>query len=475
MVKKKTSDKQINFTKYLSIILLIISIIILGLTFFINILPNQYLFVLAILISVIDLIIIKFLLSKSVFKNVIGVILAIITIIIMVLGINYELSTVDFFKQFGFNSYKTEHYNIIVLKNGNFKEIDELNNKKIGRLTLDNREGLKEADKKLGKKINFEVYEVEDISDLITNLLSKEIDAILLEDAQLEILSEENEIIYEKLAIIYTIEVELEIKKVGKEVDIIKEPFTIYISGIDTYGSITKVSRSDVNILVTINPKTNKILLTNIPRDYYVNLAEINEKDKLTHAGIYGIETSLKTIENLLDIQINYYVKVNFSSLIKIVDSLDGVNVNSAYDFTTIDGYTFKKGINKLNGEAALSFSRERKAFLEGDRIRGENQTRVLAAIIEKACSSSIIMNYNDLLKALKGSFITNLEDSKIRGFIKKQISNPTIFTVESISLNGTDSSNYTYSYKKNKLYVMEPSIESIESAKSKIKSILNN
>ena len=472
---KKKKTKQQEFTKYLSMTIIIISVILLGLTFFINLLPNQYLLVVFILIGIIDLIIIKFLLAKSLFKNIIGVFLAIIIIIIMVLGINYELSTIDFLKKFGFNSYKTECYNVVVLKDGAFKDIDDLNNKEIGRLTLDNREGLREADKKIGKKVNFETFEVDDISDLITNLLSQEIDAILLEDAQLEILAEENQIVYENLAIIYTIEVELEIKKVGKEVDITKDAFTIYISGVDTYGSITKVSRSDVNILMTVNPMTNKILLTSIPRDYYVTLAGINEKDKLTHAGIYGIETSLKTIENLLDIEINYYVKVNFSSLIKIVEALNGIKVNSAYDFTTIDGYTFKKGINTLNGEEALSFSRERKAFLEGDRIRGENQTRVLSAIIEKVTSPTIITNYNNLLKALSGSFITNLDDSKIKEFIKKQISNPSSFVVASISLNGTDSSNYTYSYKKNKLYVMEPRLDSIESAKNEIMEILSN
>lgn len=471
---KKNKKKPLNFMKYLSIVLIIVSLITLGLIYFIDLLPLQYFGILVALISILDLIIITFLLSKGRIRNAFGIFSSIVLIIMMILGINYELNTLDFFKQFGFNSYKTENYNVVVLKSSNYKTIDDLNTLNIGRLPLLNREGLDNASKKLLKKINFNIKEMEDISDLTTNLLSKKVEAIILEDTQLEFLSEENPIIYNELEIIYNIEIELEIKEIGKDVDITKDSFNVYISGIDTYGSINKASRSDVNILMTINPNTKEILLTSIPRDYYVNLYEINMKDKLTHAGIYGIETSAGTIEELLDTKINYYVKVNFTSLIKIVDALGGINVDSAYSFTTVDGYMFKKGMNKLNGKEALSFSRERKAFSEGDRIRGENQERVLSAIINKAMTPSIIITYNDLLSALRGSFITNLDDSKIKDFIKKQINDPSNWKISSISLDGENAYDYTYSYKKTKLYVMKPYKESIENAKTQINKIFN-
>lgn len=470
----KKQTKTLHFMKYLSIALVIITILMLGLIFFINLLPLQYFIVLTIIFIIIDFILIKLLLAKRIFKNVLGSLLTIIIIIFMVLGINYELNTIDFFKQFGFNSYKTENYNIAVLKSSNYKELEDLSNKSIGRLSTKNRLGLAEAYKKLDKKITFKVVEMEDISDLTNSLTSNKVSAIILEDTQLEILSEENYDLYESLEIIYKIEVEIQIKEIGDEVDITKEPFNIYLSGIDTYGSITKVSRSDVNIIITVNPNTNEILLTSIPRDYYVTLRDINEKDKLTHAGIYGIETSVGTIEDLLDTKINYYAKVNFTSLIKVVDSLGGVSVDSAYSFTSIDGYRFKKGINNLNGKQALSFSRERKAFAEGDRIRGENQERVLTAIINKAMSPTIITKYNDLLDALKGNFITNLDTSEITNFIKGQINNPSNWSITSISLDGSDAYDYTYSYKKSKSYVMNPYLESINNAKTQISSVLN-
>lgn len=471
---KNNKKRNISFSKYLSIILVVISLIATGLIYFIDLLPFKYFGVFLIIVFSIDLILIKMLLKKRMIQNVIGILFSIIFIILMVLGINYELNTLDFFKQFGYNSYKTEVYNVLVLKNSKYKEIDELENISIGRLPLLNREGLQKANNKLLNKIKFQEKELEDISALTSNLLNKEVEAILLEEAQLEILSEENYDVYEKLESIYKIKIEIKIKKIGSDVDIKNEPFNIYISGMDTYGSITKVSRSDVNIVVTVNPTSKEMLLTSIPRDYYVTLDKINESDKLTHAGIYGIETSVHTIENLLDTKINYYVKVNFTSLINIVDALGGINVNSDYSFNTIDGYSFKKGINNLNGKEALSFSRERKAFKEGDRIRGKNQEKVLTAIINKAMSPTIISKYTDILKAFKGNFITNLENEKITDFIKEQIKNPSSWSINSIALDGTNTYDYTYSYKNNKLYVMKPSLESINNAKVQINSVIN-
>ena len=304
-------------------------------------------------------------------------------------------------------------------------------------------------------------------------LTTNEEPAIILEDAQLSIVEEENPEIFTDLRIIYSVEVEIEIAKIGEAVDVTKDSFNLLISGIDTYGSITKVSRSDVNILVTVNPSTHNILLTSIPRDYYVLIPEFNEYDKLTHAGIYGVETSVSTIENLLDTTINYYIKVNFTSVIDIVDAIGGITVDSKYDFTTQDGYHFTKGSNKLDGEEALSFARERKSFADGDRVRGENQELILTAIINKAMSASIIMDYGNLLNALNDKFVTNITDEEITDFIKKQISEMPSWTIDSISLDGTDAYDYTYSYQKQKLYVMKPYQESIINAQERINSTL--
>lgn len=471
--KKNNKNKLNGFRKYLAISLGVISIIVLWLVYFINVLPMEYFIVLCFLLLIIDVIVIALLLSFGTIKNILGGFFSLLLVVTMIVGINYELNTLDFFKQFGFNEYKTENYGIYVLKSSNYENIVDLENKSIGHLDLKKYAGLNKMVDKITKKIEFKSKTYDDIHSMVSDLIGEKIEGIILEEAQVEILKEENYNEYELLKSIYGDAIELSIKKNKSNIDITKDSYNIYISGIDTYGNITNVSRSDVNILATVNPVKKEILLTNIPRDYYVKLHSFNEYDKLTHAGIYGIDESISTIEDLLDTKINYYVKVNFTSLIDIVDALDGIVVNSNYSFTTVDGYSFKKGNNYLDGKEALSFARERKAFKEGDRIRGENQQLILTSIINKATSTKIITNYTEILKAVKGKFITNIKDEEITKLIKMQFSDGKAWNIKSISVNGVDSYDYVYSYKKNKLYVMRPIQETVDNAKGKIKDVM--
>lgn len=471
--KKSNKNKSNGFRKYLAISLGVISIIVLWLVYFINVLPMEYFIVLCFLLLIIDAIVIALLLSFGTIKNILGGFFSLLLIVTMIVGINYELNTLDFFKQFGFNEYKTENYGIYVLKSSNYENIVDLENKSIGHLDLKKYAGLNKMVDKITKKIEFKSKTYDDIHSIVSDLIGEKIEGIILEEAQVEILKEENYNEYELLKSIYSDAIELSIKKNKSNIDITKDSYNIYISGIDTYGNITNVSRSDVNILAAVNPVKKEILLTNIPRDYYVKLHSFNEYDKLTHAGIYGIDESISTIEDLLDTKINYYVKVNFTSLIDIVDALDGIVVNSNYGFTTVDGYSFKKGNNYLDGKEALSFARERKAFKEGDRIRGENQQLILTSIINKATSTKIITNYTEILKAVKGKFITNIKDEEITKLIKMQFSDGKAWNIKSISVNGVDSYDYVYSYKKNKLYVMRPIQETVDNAKGKIKDVM--
>ena len=472
-MSKNKKGNRISFMKYLSIFLLIVSVLVLVLVYFINVLPLEYFVVLVVLIAITDFFAVMLLLSKGRVRNAIGIIMSIILLIIMIFVITYELNTIDFLKQFGFNSYKTEIYNLVVLENSSYQEIEDLDGKNIAHLSLDEHNGLNNAVQRVENEINFDSVVGEDISDLSNKLEDEEVDAIILEDAQLSIIEEENNEFYENIRVIWSTDVEIEIAEIGESVDVTRDSFNILISGIDTYGTITKVSRSDVNILVSVNPSTNKILLTSIPRDYYVLLPDFGEYDKLTHAGIYGIETSVRTIENLLDTKINYYVKVNFTSLIDIVDALGGITIESRYDFTSKDGYHFNKGANTLNGEEALSFARERSAFAEGDRVRGQNQEIILEALIKKSMSANIITNYVELLDALDDKFLTNITDDEITDFIKMQISDMKNWKIDAISLDGENAYDYTYSYKNQKLYVMKPYEESIINAKEKINSTL--
>ena len=472
MKKKSNKNNLLSFRKYLCIFIVILSVIVSGLVYFINVFPLEYFLVFISLIIIIDLVVISLLLSKGHIKNIIGGFLALILIVIMTLGINYGLNTMNFLKSFGFSNYKTESYSILVLKSSKAKSINDLNNKTIGYLPNNNNEGLSKVVGKIKKKINYTEKINEDVGNLITSLIKEKVDAIILDDARLDILKEENNEEYNLLKKIDSLSVDVKSEKIGKEVDVTNSSFNIYVSGIDTYGSINKVSRSDVNILITVNPITKEILLTNIPRDYYVKLHKNGKYDKLTHAGIYGIDESINTLEDLFDTKINYYVKVNFTSLVDIVDALDGITVTSPYSFVSQDGYSYVKGDNIIDGKKALSFARERKSFKEGDRTRGENQQRVLTALINKAMSPKIITNYTNLLTSLKGKFVTNISDEDITKLIKMQLKNNSSWTIKSISVNGTDAMDYVYSYNKTKLYVMKPDYETVNNAKEQIKKV---
>lgn len=231
--------------------------------------------------------------------------------------------------------------------------------------------------------------------------------------------------------------------------DITSKPFNILISGNDSFGSLDENSRSDVDMLVTINPVTSTILLTSIPRDSYVKevcndyACNYGVYDKLTHTGIYGVDTTKDTIENMLDIDINYVYRVNFTSMIDIVDALGGVDVTVLEGMAVSKFYTnsnlegVHEGENHLDGKRALAYSRERKAYLDGDLQRARNQQQVLQAMFKKATSPEIIKNYTSLLKALIGAFDTNMTTKEITSFIKYQIQAKPSWKFEQFVLKG--------------------------------------
>ncbi len=477
--RKKKESKPGSFYRFLSIVLIVVSIITLIMTNSLGILPLKFMLPLTIILILVDVVLIKFLLVRN-HLRIISSIISIILIIVLCYIIIHEITTLNFFSKIGGTHYKIVNYQVVVLNDSSYDKLDDLKKEEIGLLNTTEKD-YKEAIKELEKKIRFENKSFNDNNALRDNLIEGEIAAILIEESTNNILKEEDEEYKDKTKVIYSFEVKIEVEDISKKVDITKNPFSIYITGIDTYGSISTASRSDVNIVVTVNPKTKKVMLTSIPRDYYVKLHSKKENDKLTHAGIYGVEESVTTIEDLLNLDINYYVKVNFTSLIDIVDSINGITVNSNYDFKTgvydsnTRPYSFKKGKNELNGKEALAFSRERKAFNGGDRVRNENQQLVLKAIADKVLSPTILTKYNSLLSSLEGAFVTNLDDSEITSFIKKQLDENSNWDISNYVLEGTDSSDYTYSYKSGKSYVMLPLEDSVNSAIDKINEVLNN
>ena len=470
---KKKKGKIMPFFKFLAIAMALITIITLCLFKFIDILPGEYFIVLCILLVLIDVGFSLLILTRQgVKRRAVGSVLSIIYIIFLILAIIYELNTIGFLKKIGFTDYKTENYSVLVLKDSNYEEIEDLDGESIGSLEF-NTDGLEKAKEKIEKEITPEFITTDNITTLKDDFLAEEYAGMLIEDSMLSMVNESDGEFSESYRVIYEFSVDVETEDIAEEVNITEESFNIFISGIDTYGSISSVARSDVNMVITVNPNTHKILITSIPRDYYVTLAGKNAKDKLTHAGIYGIETSVGTIENLLDIKINYYIKVNFTSLLDIVEALGGVNVYSEYSFTSKDGYYYQKGYNNVDGKKALSFVRERGAFTEGDRVRVKNQAAMIEALINKAISPSIIVKYTSLLNALDGSFVTNIPTKDITDFIKKQIDEMPEWEFENISLDGSNGYDYTYSYGGTKLYVMIPDNETVINATNKINEVL--
>lgn len=472
MKENKKTKKKNKINKIITIILLGIILIFFGLIFYINILPLFYSIIALLISSVIVTGIVLLNFRKKKILRILGYILSILLSIILIFIEVYLINTVGFLNNMTDGNYSLKNYNIIVLNTSEFDKLKDLKNKELGISETSESKELEEAKKKISKQIKLNYEEYEDLDELVNSLINKDVESIVLEDSEMSLIEEQNNESYQLFKIIYEIEIKNNIEDLKNVININKEPFNIYISGIDTFGNINASSRSDVNMVVTVNPKKEKIHITWVPRDYYVKINDSKYKDKLTHAGIYGIDSSIYALENLLQLDINYYVKVNFTSVIEVVDLLGGITVYNEESFTSQDGFYYKKGNIKLNGEKALSFVRERKNVTGGDLGRGKNQIKVLEALINKAMTPNIIAKYNNLLKSLDGAFITNMNQNTMISFIKEEISNNRNWNMTSNTLIGIDSLDYTYSYRNTKLYVMKPDNQLVEEAINMIKEI---
>ena len=258
---------------------------------------------------------------------------------------------------------------------------------------------------------------------------------------------------------------------------ITKEPFNVCITGMDVSGSIDEEGRSDVNMIVTVNPKTEQILMTSIPRDYQIYMPDKDmAMDKLTHTGFYSIDTTIGAEENLLDIKVNYYVKVNFTTVEKFIDAVGGVDVYSEYEFVPVkkDDWTVQKGWNHMDGEQALAFARERKAFIDGDNQRIKNQQAVLEAVFKKATSSrTMLLSYNKILSSLRDYFRMSFSSSELRSLMKLQLAKNPQWKIYKNTIIGGNGSMPTYSTGGAYAYVMTQDPVSIENAKTLINAVL--
>ena len=341
----------------------------------------------------------------------------------------------------------------------------------------------------LGGRVDTSTYA--DLTSLADALYDGNAGAIILNSGYLTALDslDDYSTFTQDTRIIYEFSTTKELEPIKPNASITSQPFVVYCSGIDARSSDINIqSLSDVNILAVIHPRTHQILLINTPRDYYVPLARNGQRDKLTHAGMYGIDESAAVLGNLYGVKADYYARVNFAGLKKIVDALGGVDVNSDYEFTTVGmevpnengdgihmaGYTFTKGINHLNGEQALCFARERHAFASGDIQRGINQMKVIDAMMNKIKSPTVLMSFSKLMDAVSDCFVTSLSQEQISALVRMQLASLSDWDIQSYTVTGTGGkSSQCYSAKGQSLYVMKPDENSANQAKELIASVL--
>lgn len=405
---------------------------------------------------------------------IVGIVLSIILSILQAIGIVYMLKADKLMADVGGANYKTDNMIVVVKKDNPASNLMDASMYRFGTQTAVDQENTQimvdNINTSLGREVKIEQYGT--VQELANALLEGRVDAAIYNQALDGLITDTIEDYSDQVRVLYQYGIETEIEQENVDVE---EPFNVYISGIDVSGPVATNSRSDVNIIMTVNPNTKKILLTTTPRDYYVQIPDISgeQRDKLTHAGIYGVDASMKTLEQLYGIDISYYARVNFSSLVKIVDTLGGVDVDSDFEFDA-QGYHFQKGMNHLDGDQALAFSRERYSFEDGDNQRGKDQQKVLTAILNKAMSPAILANASALIADVSDSVQTNMTQEEMAKFIKMQLNDGASWTIESQAASGNGDTQACYLSGDQPLYVMWPDEAVVQSISAKMNEILN-
>lgn len=386
----------------------------------------------------------------------------------------------------------TNNVSVIVMKSSNYNSLKDLSGKKIGTTSKLDAKSTEKCLTDIKKSIDFDQEDYPNYNQEMTDLYDGRIDGVILDESSRGIVYEQFLNISQVTKVVHTTSYkaprEHAIVDSKHPVDVTKDPFTIYFSGNDSFGDIQETSRTDSNMLVTVNPKTHRILMTSIPRDYYVPVAcaedaadgcPDGQKDKLTHTGLYGVQTTINTIEDFMDVDINYYVRVNFSSLTNIVDAIGGVDVtvgkglavDQFYTDDTIGGVV--EGENHLDGQKALAYARERYAYEDGDLQRVKNQQQVLKAIIKKVKSPSMLLKYASLIDAIGSAIETNMPSSSITNFVKFQLASNSSWKFESYPMVGDTGMEFSPSLGDTASVTYQDR-GSIETAHDKIEAILN-
>ena len=487
-------------------------------------LPTQYFWIL-VAVELVFVVLVLIAVKKT-WSSVLMSILAVVLIVLMFVGYRALDKVTDALDKVT-DSTSGEHIqmSVVVDTEDPAQTVEDIVGYRVAYLSEEVSEGATATMEKLNAQLDGEVeyVEYEDIVSMVDALLAGEVDALIINEAYLAIMEEQEgyEDLFEKIRILTTYEVEGTYHEVEIEIETETEisteistetessgtttskpssggssgaiwkpssgktgflgkgdgpsaiedgTFVVYISGIDTRGNPSVRRNSDVNILAAVNTNTRTVQLINTPRDYYITHPKSKGvKDKLTHAGCYSVECSAGALANLYDVKIDYYVKVNFSGFVEIIDAMGGVDVYSDYEF----GGFAKKGYNHFTGGQALRFARDRKSFAAGDNQRGKHQMAVIKGVIDKLASPEWLTNYEEMLTAISGSFVSNFSSQEVYSLIRDQLENPSAWTVHTYAVTGTGARDYTYSIKNLKVYVCVPNYDTVNTAKEKIRAVI--
>lgn len=478
-IRKNDIIRKVGFA--LAGIQAVISIVFLVALFRLNMFPGLFVAVIGfVLAACLGIILASQFFSK---KNAIsGKVLSVVISILLLIASYYLFRVNSAIGEISGGEYKLDNMVVAVMAEDSAEKIQDAKEYRFGVQYQMKGEQIKETvdaiNEELGTEI--EVVEYESLAEQAEALHNGEVEAIIYNEGYSGILEEAYEGYSSDTKIIFSHSIKNALENKAADVEVKDESFSVYISGIDVYGAIETNSRSDVNIIATVNPKTHQVLLVTTPRDYYVEIPGISggQKDKLTHAGVYGVDASMATLEQLYDTEIDFYARVNFTSLIEMVDALGGVDVESEYAFTTSadSGLVMNvaEGTNHFNGKQALAFSRERQNVPGGDNQRGKDQQAVITAMIKKMVSPAILTGANGLISSVSGNVETNMSEEQIQNLIKQQLAEGGSWNIKSLAAEGTGDSQYCYSYTGMPLYVMQPDQTAVETIRAAINAVEN-
>ncbi len=422
-------------------------------------------------------------------KAIVSKIVSILMSAVLIFGSVYMYQTHDAIEDISGDTLGKQVHSVLVVvrKDDPAEKVWDTKDYVYGVQSIEDDSEMAEAMKKVNADAGKEVLtkEFDTLNDQVAGLLSETVDAIVYDESFSGIIEEVNEGYNSKVKVIaqYSIESKNDNMTQGNSpnVNVKEEPFSMFISGIDVYGPISSKSRSDVNIIATVNPETRQILLTNTPRDFYVTIPGVSgeKKDKLTHAGIYGVDKSIAALEELYEIEIPFYTRVNFTSLITMVDLMGGIDVESEFAFTTSGAggeiMDVKKGTNHFNGDQALSFARERYNVPGGDNQRGKDQMAVIQAMFKKMITPEMLVKAPKMISEVSNSVETNMSMEQIQRLIQSQIDNGGEWTIKSVAAEGTGDQAHCYSAPGTALYVTVPNETSVANIKVLMDKVEND